>query len=156
MLKVTARDNAPKHGVVPARFEKAAKKILKVLGWKHAELSVLLTTDREIRKINRRFLRHDYATDVIAFDTQDKARPAAQKKGRSVRSGDIVISLDTAAANAKEYGNTFSYETLFYLCHAALHMMGCDDATAKQRAAMLKKQAVVLKKAGLEKYGITR
>src|SRR4051812_33902590 len=79
-LKVAARNEAKKHRVVLSRFENAAKKILKVLGHKKTELSVLLTSDAGIRKINRKFLRHDYATDVIAFG-----------------SGDIVISLDTAA-----------------------------------------------------------
>ncbi len=144
-LKVTALNQAAKHGVVMARFARAARKILKTLGLKNGDLSVLLTSDKNIRKINRKFLKHDYATDVISFGSN---KPSF--------SGEIVISLDTAASNCKEYGNTFSYETLFYLCHGILHIMGYDDDSVKKRNTMLKKQAQVLKRAGLEKLKLTK
>ena len=144
-LKVAVTDHSKKHGVVAARFEKSAKKILKTLGWKHAEISVLLTSDKEIRKINRKFLKHDYATDVIAFGTEDP-----------VQIGDIVISLDTAAANGKEYGNTFSYEVLFYFTHGLLHLMGHDDSTEKKSKSMHRKQDLVLRKTKLNRFSLVR
>lgn len=141
-LKVTARNEASKHRISMPRFERSVKKILKTLGWKHAELNVLLTSDRDIRKINRKFLKHDYATDVIAFP------------GEGNYIGDIVVSLDTAASNCAAYGNTFSYETLFYVCHGILHLMGHDDSTSAKSKAMHRKQALVLKKAGLAKTAL--
>ncbi len=154
-LKAAVRVEASRHRLVQPRFERAVKKILSSLGWKHAEISVLLTTDPDIRKINREFLNHDYATDVIAFGAQDKIRIKSQKKNEPVYIGDIVVSLDTAAARCGEYGNTFSYEILFYVCHGILHLMGHDDSTAQKSKAMHRKQAEVLRRAGLDRARMT-
>ena len=121
--------------------------ILKALGWKKAALSIVLTDDQKIRKINQKYLRHDRATDVISF---------SQLEGKGLRSkdqcpflGDIVISLETTARQAFAFGNSFDYELHFYLCHGILHLMGYDDKTNREAAIMEKKQKMILKKIGL-------
>lgn len=135
-----------------SRFEKAVLRVLKKLGWKNAEISILLTTDRKIKKIHKDYFKDDTPTDVISFG-QD-AKLSAQKGQAPVFIGDLVISLDTAASKCGEYGNTFSYEVLFYTVHGILHCMGHDDDTPAKSKRMLNKQALILKQAGLDRYSI--
>ncbi len=149
-LRVSVLKESPRR-VHLSRFKKAVLRILKKLRWKNAALSILLTTDPKIRKINKRFLGHDYATDVISFGRG--AKISNQKKGQ-VFLGDLVISLDTAAKECEEYKNSFSYEVLFYTVHGILHVMGHEDETPKKSKRMLLKQALLLKQADLDRYSL--
>lgn len=135
-----------------ARYERAVLKILKKTGWTNAIVSILLTTDSKIRKTNKRFLGHDYATDVISFGHNAKLKK--QKGKEPVFIGDLVISLDTAAAECIEYGNAFSYEVLFYTVHGILHCMGYEDDTPEKSALMLRKQTLILKQTGFDRYSL--
>lgn len=147
---IQLRQDARAYRVSASQIRKIAAGILKALGWKKASLSLWLVSDRKIRVINREFLKHDYATDVISF---------GQLKGKKIKSGegdvpflgDLVISLDTTARQAKAYGNDFFYELCFYICHGILHIMGHDDKTQAQAKRMNDKQAAVLKKLGIKK-----
>ena len=87
---------------------------------------------------------HDRATDVISF-SQLEGKPLGPKEGIPFL-GDIVISLETTARQAAEYGNSFDYELHFYICHGILHLMGWDDKSKREAARMFSKQTQVLKK----------
>ena len=151
-LLVEVRSEAPKHGARLPEIRDAAARILRSLGWKSAGLSLLLTTDAKIKAIHRKFMNDDTPTDVITFGAHTgKCLP---RKGGYM--GDIVVSLDTAKRESKNYGNTFSYEVLFYICHGILHLMGFDDDTPLKSRRMLRKQAVILKKSGLEKTRVVK
>lgn len=76
--------------------------------------------DRKIRTVNRRYLKHDYATDVLTFDL-------CTKKKRGVVEGEIVISAQTAKRNAAEYGTNVKNEIVLYMTHGVLHLLGYDD-----------------------------
>lgn len=142
--EVQIKNEAPKYRVGKARVLKAASGILKSLGWKKAGLSLWLVTDKKIRTLNRKHLGHDYATDVISFSQIEGEK--IQMPGTIPFLGDIVISLDTTARQAEEFGNGFFYELAFYICHGVLHLMGYSDATPAKARAMEKKQTAVLKK----------
>lgn len=92
---------------------------------KHASVDIILLDDKSIRKMNRQFLQHDYATDVITFPMED-----------SPLYGEIYISLDTARSQAAEYGVTLTNELCRLAVHGALHLCGHDDSTDEQRTAM--------------------
>jgi probable rRNA maturation factor len=94
-----------------------------------SSMSVLLTDDRRIRGINKRFLKHDYATDVISFET-----------------GDLAVSVDTARRFAKELGIPYRQELARYLVHGTLHLLGYDDKKERDRKRMHKRQEALLKK----------
>ncbi len=149
-VQVEIRSEAPKHKVLLSGIRNAAVKMLRTLGWKEAELSLLLTTDSKIRKIHREFMDDDTPTDVITFGAH--AGKCSPRHGGYM--GDIVVSLDTAKRRSGEFGNTFSYETLFYICHGILHLMGHDDSTKAKSKKMLLKQARVLKKSGVERLSV--
>ena len=91
-------------------------------------ISVLITDDRRIRKINKRFLRHDHATDVISFST-----------------GDIVVSAEMARRVAAERGIPFREELSRYLVHGVLHLLGYEDKKKKDHRRMHLKQEEIVK-----------
>lgn len=76
------------------------------------EITVVLVTDRKMRRIHRDFMGLDSSTDVITF-----------------QHGDIVLSVETAQRQAEEYGSTLVREVRLYLIHGLLHLCGYDDVT---------------------------
>ena len=88
-------------------------------GYKCGRLSFLFCNDEKILEVNRKYLNHDFYTDVITFDYVR----------RNTLSGDIVISLDTVLSNSQKFKVT--YETEFYrvFCHSILHLIGYKDKT---------------------------
>lgn len=125
------------------------RQMLKALGWKKAGLSVLLTGDRKIRRLNRQYLNHDWATDVLAFG-QPKS---SFSSGRIPFLGDIVISLETTKKQAHRFGNAFLYELCFYLCHGILHLMGYRDKTKMEAQKMEKIQKRILRQIRIKGSG---
>lgn len=110
---------------------------------KPAVLDLLVTGDPEIRKLNRRHLGKDNATDVLAFDDGD------MEDGR-LRLGDIAISADTAGREAAERGIRFEQELLFYALHGLFHLLGMRDDLMEDRAKMHRAQAKAMRDFGLE------
>jgi len=107
------------------RLVEAVRRVLAGEGIARAEVSVALVDDREMRELNRQFLEHDYATDVLSFVLESSPEGLE---------GEIVISADTAAA--AKYGWPAADELLLYTIHGALHLAGWDDADEEQAAAM--------------------
>lgn len=84
----------------------------------------LLTDDRELRRLNRDFLGHDYPTDVLSF-------PSGSDKGHA---GEIAISVNRAAEQAAEFGHPLAGELKILMLHGVLHLLGMDHE--KDRGAM--------------------
>lgn len=87
--------------------------------------------DPEIGRLHDAFMGDPSPTDIITFPYD----PDDGEQG-----GDIVISVDTAARNAGEHGWSLSQELAFLVLHGLLHVLGWDDATDEERAAMLARQ----------------
>ena len=151
---ISVRQEAKRYKVSHSRVQKLTGNILKHLSVSAAELDILLVSDSTIRKINRKLLKHDWTTDVISIGEKG----TVPKRGLSPKliQGNLVISLDTTARQAKEYGNDFFYELMFYICHGILHILGWQDSTAAQRKKMWKKQEQILKtlKVRSTEYGV--
>jgi probable rRNA maturation factor len=94
-------------------------------------LSYVFSTDRQVLKINRKFLNHDFYTDVITFDLSNTTTAVE---------GEIYISIDRVKQNAKNYNAPFSEELHRVIFHAVLHLCGYDDKTTDDRAVMKKKE----------------
>jgi probable rRNA maturation factor len=90
------------------------------------EVALSLTDDREIRKLNKNFAREDHATDVLSFE-QD-----------APLLGDIVISVETAARQAK---GALVDELLHLAVHGLLHLQGYDHATKADERVMFARAA---------------
>ena len=93
-------------------FNKLMKLILKKEGRK-GKINLILTNDREIRKLNRIYRHKDKATDVLAFPMNEEGII-----------GDIAISRDTAQRNAKQFGVKLRDELKRLTVHGVLHLLG--------------------------------
>jgi probable rRNA maturation factor len=94
------------------------------------ELSLSLVGDRAIRRLNRTWRKKDKATDVLSFPVGELPRGTPGPR----QLGDVVISLDTAKRQAKEYGRTLEAEVSRYLAHGLLHLLGHDHERSSQEA----------------------
>jgi probable rRNA maturation factor len=93
------------------------------------DVTVVVTNDASIRVLNRRFRNKDAPTDVLAFPIGDGLR-------REEPFGDVVISVDTAKRQAREYGATLMQEMSRLLIHGTLHLCGYDHHERAQAARM--------------------
>ncbi|MDR2627697.1 MAG: rRNA maturation RNase YbeY [Dysgonamonadaceae bacterium] len=89
-------------------------------------IAFLFCTDEKILKVNRRYLHHDYYTDVITFDYTVGI----------FLSGDIYISLDTVRSNSSEFQTPYIEELYRVMIHGVLHLCGLDDQTPEDREKM--------------------
>jgi probable rRNA maturation factor len=83
------------------------------------EIALVLTNDRVIRPLNARYRGKDKATDVLSFPGE----------GGETGLGDVLISVETAARNAKELGRTLLQELDVLALHGFLHVLGYDHET---------------------------
>ena len=100
---------------------------------KKYSVSVLLTNNRQIRKLNKAYLRHGYATDVISFPLESQA-------------GDVVLSVEMARSIARRLGIPFKEEIARYLVHGVLHLLGYQDKRKRDKIKMRRRQELILKK----------
>lgn len=119
------------------------------------QISLILTTDEEIRISNQQFRGIDRSTDVLSFPMIEFPSPADYSILESDDScfhpetgelllGDIMISIPTAAAQAKEYGHGIKREYAFLIAHSMLHLLGYDHMEEDERKVMEEKQNQVL------------
>ena len=106
-----------------SRFAKRAQAAVKLSG----EVDVLLAGDRKLRQLNRQFRGKDKATDVLSFPA-----PAEFEQGHA---GDLALSLETAARQAREHGHELQDELKVLLLHGLLHLAGFDHETDRGEMA---------------------
>jgi probable rRNA maturation factor len=110
--------------------------------------------------LNRDWRGKDRATDVLSFPQSEWDRPLvasgrrqmAPKSAPEVVLGDIVISPDQAAKNARRIGQGLDRETCFLIVHGMLHLCGHDHMNSEEERLMLREQAVLM--AALESAGV--
>ncbi len=106
-------------GVESKLLSKIAHRALEVLGLSRAELSIVLVSDAQIRRLNKLYRHKDKPTDVLSF-------PIGEKVNGWLILGDIVISVDTARRQAQELGYSLEEELKRLLVHGLVHLLGYD------------------------------
>lgn len=109
-----------------------------------AELTIVLTDDEQLRRLNRDYLDVDAPTDVLSFPASE---PDPETGARYL--GDVLISVPRAAEQARAAGHTLESEVQLLVVHGVLHLMGQDHAEAQEKARMWAAQAEVLERLGL-------
>ncbi len=106
-------------------LKKAAKEALAVKDLKadKVEVSILLTDDAEIARMNLQYRGKEGPTDVLSFAQND----GMVMPGASKMLGDVVVSIDTAERQALDAGRTVEDETVQLVIHGVLHLLGYDD-----------------------------
>ncbi|MGC1341295.1 MAG: rRNA maturation RNase YbeY [Candidatus Binataceae bacterium] len=108
-----------------------AARTLRAIGLARCELSVAIVDNEAIRALNREYRGKDRPTDVLSFSQVEKAGapppdPAALIDDPATILGDVVISLDTALAQARTQGVTARERLRALLIHGVLHLIGYD------------------------------
>lgn len=122
------------------------------------EISVMFTDDEEIRVLNKLHRNIDRSTDVLSFpmfEYDEKGKIIEEysdfNSSGELLLGDIVISLEHAAAQAEEYGHSFLRELGFLTVHSMLHLFGYDHMTEEEENEMFSVQKKILSEMRLER-----
>jgi probable rRNA maturation factor len=99
------------------------------------DVELILTTDEEIKELNKKYRNKDKATDVLSF-------PLENMPGMPL--GSIVISVDTAKKGAEEFGHSLEDEIKLLFIHGLLHLLGYDHET--DDGEMREKEKEIIKK----------
>lgn len=109
------------------------------------ELSVRVTGDRMLRRLNREFLGEDHATDVLSFPSGDAA--AGEDGTRYL--GDLALSWPAVVRQAAEFGHPARVEAALLAVHGLLHLLGWDHAGAAEEREMTRVTLGCLARAGI-------
>ena len=121
--------------------------VLNAAAKKKGGISLILTSDAGINRLNKVFLSHAGVTDVIAFN---HPRPASRPQGKPRLSGSIC--LPAARRQAERMGHSLETELLILATHGALHLSGMDDATPALRRRMNQRTIRLLKNSFSPRY----
>ena len=100
-------------------------------------INYIFCSDRVILEINKKYLNHDFYTDVITFDLSTDHK---------VICAEVYISIERIRDNSKKLGLTIKSEFHRVLFHAALHLCGYNDKKKKDKGIMRKKESELLAK----------
>lgn len=146
---VFTKNSQNKLPVTPALRRLVKKAVAATLSFegfaREAEVSVTFTDDESIHRLNREYRKVDRPTDVLSFPLYDGEEPVAGP----VALGDVVLSLERAAAQAEEYGHSLEREVAFLTVHSVLHLLGYDHETSEEdEKEMFARQEKILTIAG--------
>jgi probable rRNA maturation factor len=118
-----------------------------------SEVSVTFVNNERIWEINREYRDKDAPTDVISFAMEELGEGEIEMIGTDMPRvlGDIIISIEKASEQAKEYGHSFLRELGFLTVHGFLHLLGYDHMTEDEE-----KEMFTLQKEILDEYGLSR
>ena len=124
------------------------------------QVTVTITDDEGIRKYNHMYRQIDKATDVLSFPLNDFYRSVPECEmgelmdpvTRCVPLGDMIISVERAKEQAKEYGHGLARECAYLTVHSMLHLLGYDHVDeGEEKAAMREKEEEILAVLGLSR-----
>ncbi len=115
----------------------------------HADMTIVLTDDRQLHELNLDYLGVDAPTDVLSFPAGE-----VDPETEELYLGDIAISMPRAAQQAQTGGHPVEAEAQLLVVHGTLHLLGYDHSTEEEKAVMWAEQARVLEKLGLSRIQI--
>ena len=123
------------------RLCQAVRMILHDESVARAKINIALVDDSTIASLHQRYLHDPDPTDVLSF---------VLERSPQYLEGEIVVSAETARSSGPRYHWTAADELLLYVIHGALHLIGYDDNTKKNRTKMRLKEREYLARFGLE------
>ena len=112
-----------------------------------ADVSVTFCDNAYIKKLNKKYRGKNSHTDVLSFPMYDFPEDEGElfPGDETLSLGDIVISLERAAEQAKELGNTFEREVAFLAIHSTLHLLGYDhERSAEDEEIQCQRQKEII------------
>jgi probable rRNA maturation factor len=133
------RNSTRRYRLSTRAWKRRARALLAAAGLADTGLSLSFVGDRAIRTLNREHRGKDAPTDVLSFPLFEPfALPRA--KGPERLLGDVVISLDTAARQARDYDASLNDEIERLLIHGILHLIGHDHERPGERRRMVREE----------------
>lgn len=114
-----------------------------------ANMTIVLTDDRQLHELNRDYLDIDSPTDVLSFPSLEN-----DPETNELYLGDILISIPRAKQQAESAGHSLEAEVQLLTVHGALHLLGYDHVTDEEKSIMWNEQAKVLERLGLSRIKI--
>ena len=115
----------------------------------NAEVSVTFVDNDAIRRLNAKFRDKDVETDVLSFPMGENGEYDINHATGAKILGDVVISMEKADQQAKEFGHSFEREVCYHTVHSMLHLLGYDHMTPEEKAVMRMKEETVMAQIGL-------
>ena len=159
MLDLILDDRTPEGElkIDSSQFKVVCDKALEMEGvTADVEIELVLTDNAEIREINKEYREIDKATDVLSFPMIDFDNGETIEDGDKnpetgfVSLGSIIISVERAKKQAKEYGHSLRREIAFLTAHSMLHLLGFDHVNSEEEEKiMFDKQEAILSALGI-------
>ena len=105
--------------------------VLKIEKKNVSSLNLIFCSDECIREYNKKYLNHDYETDIITFYDIDE---------EEMIEGELLISVDSVRSNSKKYKTSFNNELRRVVIHGVLHLCGYNDKAQSEKQIMRKKE----------------
>ncbi len=131
-MKITLKNFQKKVPIPRRRVFKAAKAVFRRLSFEACGLSIVFTGTKRMRAVNKKYLKHDYVTDVLAFDLGENMK-------------EIIICPLIARANARRHQSSTEKEIILYVIHGILHLAGFDDHHSKDTLQMRRMENELLR-----------
>ena len=137
--------------VIPEKLEQLLSDGLNAVAKLHGlgekeEVDITIVTDEEIHALNRDYRNVDRATDVLSFALDEDGGEPELVGGPEVHLlGDIIISAETAARQAEEFGHGLEREIVYLAVHGLLHLLGYDHMQEEDKAIMRAKEEEALR-----------
>jgi probable rRNA maturation factor len=129
------------HAVNEQQLIDAARSVLQDSSFTSANISLAIVDDLTILELNRRYLNHDYPTDVLSFALEER---------EGHLEGEVILSADTAHAEAAEIGWPAAAEQVLYVIHGTLHLVGYCDKSPNDVQKMRAAEAGYLRRLGID------
>ena len=104
-------------------------------------LNIIFCSNDYLLQINKKYLKHDYFTDIITFEDNDETA-----EGVRIIAGELFISLDMVRDNATRYKVPYEVELFRVVIHGVLHLIGYDDLNDEQQTEMSSKEDFYLER----------
>jgi len=125
MIEIVNRQRRRK--INARQWREFGEQSLEALGKSEQSATIVFVSDEAIKTLNRKFRGKNYATDVLSFPSEAEVFEVDQQK----HLGEVVISVQRAAAQARDNDLSFSNELKQLILHGLLHLAGYDHETDK-------------------------
>ena len=131
-------------------IRRACTAVLRNDGFKgSAEVSVTFVDNEEIRKLNARYRDKDAETDVLSFPLGENGVYDVNQETGAQLLGDVVISMEKAEEQSKQFEHSFEREVCYLTVHSMLHLLGYDHMEPAEKRVMRVKEENVMTQIGL-------
>ncbi len=136
--------------LIRERAEKTIEEVLRVENFtENAEVSLSIVDMETIHRLNKEYREVDRPTDVLSFPMDEEGY---DNEGNPIfLLGDIVICLDVAENQAKDFGHSLEREMMYLICHSTLHLLGYDHIEEDDKLEMRSREKEVMKNLGVFK-----